>query len=190
MTPGMWKTKSGEELRIQDMEDSHIKNSMRLLRTRILSRMYGPAYIKFCEDKLIELGNDAQRRGLIPAGNIPMHELIDIITGWQTAWDNRPPRPPVPGFTPIPPPIALIPVPRTPTPAPIATSSTSTDRYSRLRANDDQVRSFRRVSNVSPPPLVSKHIDVEFEISRVTGFRVGAATAYSDTFERRLDMDL
>jgi hypothetical protein len=163
--PGYWKMKTGEEIRIQDMDEPHLKNSMRLLRNRILNPAYGRAYVVFTEGQLAELGNEAQRRGLIPAGDIPMHALMAVIATWQAAWDARPPRAPFvanPAITNL----GIVPSYRPPAPQP-----------------------FRRVSNISPPALVSKNIDVEIEISRVTGYRV-TAVPYGDTLERRLDTDL
>lgn len=164
--PGYWKMKTGEEIRIQDMDEPHLKNSMRFLRKIIVDPSTSPGYRLFCEENLVELGNDAQRRGLVPAGDIPMHVLMETVTRWQTEWDARPPRP---GYTPT-----------------TIRQGTAVN----ISRPMPSMSPFRRVTNVTLPALVSKNINVEIEIGRVTGYRVATAIPYTETLERRLDMDL
>jgi len=88
--PGYWKTKEGSEMAITSMTDSHLKHSLRYLRNALREPgNQSQKYAVYCETKLIELGNEAQRRGLIPAGEITTDQLKEYISVWQAEWDNR-----------------------------------------------------------------------------------------------------
>ena len=88
--PGYWKTGAGIEIAYGDMQPSHVKNALRYLRKRY-NELEGVAdsvnYRNYCEQKLIELGNEAQRRQLVPPGDLPFARLLGCIAVWQADWD-------------------------------------------------------------------------------------------------------
>jgi hypothetical protein len=90
--PGYWVIKGGQEIPIINLEDSHLKNILRFLRNQrimLISRGRSQNWIADCKNKIIELGEEAHRRNLIPAGDITLERLLEYIAEWQVEFDNR-----------------------------------------------------------------------------------------------------
>ena len=86
--PGYWKTKEGIEVAYADMETSHVCHVLRFLRNRYISSPTS-LYKNYFEQKLVELGAEAQRRNIIPSGDVQFDQLLSIVEGWQRDWDSR-----------------------------------------------------------------------------------------------------
>lgn len=87
--PGFWKTKEGQDIDLTSMEDSHIKHVCRFLRNKIKDVATGSSYRRDCSEKVIEFGNEAQRRNLLPPEDITVDQLYATIDQWQVEWDGR-----------------------------------------------------------------------------------------------------
>jgi len=91
--PGYWRMADGSDAPIADMRVAHLRNSMRLLGRRIRENASLPTdagelqRVKtnrrtFYTDKLIELADEAERRGgILPAGDLTEAQLIELVTG-------------------------------------------------------------------------------------------------------------
>jgi hypothetical protein len=163
--PGYWKTKDAGEIPYSRMENSHVKHALRYLRKTILATDTKPNYRVYCEGKLIELGEEAQRRGIITSEDITTDALMAQIEVWQTEWDSRR------------------------TVMPVIQSSIHTP------SNID----LSNIFNTIPTPIsiykprISVIIDVDKELSRVTGLRIYNPNKEYDEgmfINRRLDMEL
>lgn len=176
--PGYWKNKFGNEMAYSDMDDAFVKHVLRYLRSRLLTLLSeninncNRSYINYCETKLEELGNEAQRRHLIPSGDVTMEHLLVHIAVWQSEWDNRSTsnnhqlitRPFV---SVINRPFQSNPLLNTP-------------------GNDVLIKVVK-----TDMVFISNKIEVECEIARVTGYEIrGVSIASDPEMDRRLDTEL
>lgn len=200
--PGYWKTKDGTEMKVTDMTVSHLKNSLRVMRTSLLqAREWEPsAYkvnkINYCETKLEELGTEAQRRNIIPNGDLTIDQLCDIIAPWQAERDGTRPAAPF---------VAQVPAASIPAPPPdlqVRVSAAAVQAAaSWLNGEDIRVESNNRHTRHGRPgigrarPKGPKYITSGFEpikeVARLTGYIIHSGEASINVeMDRRLDTDL
>ena len=86
--PGYW-SKDGQEVPISSLESDHLKHICRYLLKKTIEFASTPSRLRYYEDKMIEIGTEAQRRDILPQGDILLDRLKQIITIWQTEWDNN-----------------------------------------------------------------------------------------------------
>lgn len=95
---GEWKTIDGRTLPIRDMEDGHLRNSLRYLYRKIGVQPPQPVptnetppvantwrsrtSAQYYEDKFVELGEEAQRRNWIPQ-NVTYEQLLTTVGEWE-----------------------------------------------------------------------------------------------------------
>ena len=154
------------------MTDSHFRNSLRYVcikRTENLatstdntSVAEGKANMRqYYERKIIELGNEAQRRHIIPNGDITVAQLITIASGWPTARD---------------------PATRL-SPTPAIFQRIGQQQTARVNAPADRIASV-----VTQAVLAAKHSPIT-EVEEVIAMRVFGMEE-SDQTVRRIQMDL
>jgi hypothetical protein len=86
---GKWK-KDGQIIDISAMDDSHLRNSIRFCWRKITGLIpTSGGSASYFEDKIIELGEEAQKRNWIP-DNITYEQLLVVAGNWETEDGNRP----------------------------------------------------------------------------------------------------
>ena len=179
--PGFWMHE-GREIRIQDMADSHFRNSLRYMCRKRLENLEltsdGPAVARskrerrnYYEMKIVELGNEAQRRNIIPQGTLTITQLSDIATGWPTARDARP---------------SIFPAIDVLAGARPARESPPVQVADVMAAFES---TFNRVP-ATPVPQLSSTLNAISEVEAVIGIKVFGMTDDSEQASRRIQMEL
>lgn len=93
---GEWK-KDGVTIQIAQMEEGHLRNSLRYLYRKInelqqpdprlpapplANTWRSPSAVNYYEDKLVELGEEAQRRNYLPP-QLTFQQLMTILADWE-----------------------------------------------------------------------------------------------------------
>ena len=162
--PGYWKTSTGE-IPYANMGESHVRHALRYCRTKIKD---SPSNARYWENKVVELGNEAQRRAIIPNSDISLEALYVIIDDWQTQWDASKPR-------------------QTNT----RTGVSPSRPYPSFTNAENAISTVAAGAPVKLKGYISRHVSVEHEIARITGMPVRETVMTEDSHtERRLDLDL
>lgn len=175
--PGHWKTAGGTEVLIKDMTDSHLKNSMRLMVKRyddnVVLPTDGPVMTKqktssrkYYWDKLCDLAEEAQRRGIVAAGDITDEQVADLVRTWKASRDA--------GATPL---------PQTVYPAP------SVNYFP--NSVSSVISPFAvAVAAKAPPQRIGLYLDVILEVEQVIAMPIFGLGREDNIPDRRIEMDL
>ena len=96
--PGFWRTGTNKEIALPDMEEGYLKNVLRYVRKKVVEdcdALARPLASAYWENKLVELGNEAQSRGLFtmngypPGADMTINQLKEVILIWQNDWNTR-----------------------------------------------------------------------------------------------------
>lgn len=96
--PGFWRTGTNKEIALPDMEEGYLKNVLRYVRKKVVEdcdALARPLASAYWENKLVELGNEAQSLGLFtmngypPGADMTINQLKEVILIWQNDWNTR-----------------------------------------------------------------------------------------------------
>ena len=94
---GMWKTKSGEVIRIADMDADHLRNSLCLYYRKIQDLGSPPtngnpdvnkSTREYYESRFVELGEEGQKRQWFPP-NMPYEDFLATVAEWNREAQER-----------------------------------------------------------------------------------------------------
>lgn len=174
--PGHWKTAGGTEVLIKDMTDSHLKNSMRLMVKRYDDNVVLPtdspvmtkqktSSRKYYWDKLCDLAEEAQRRGIIAAGDITDEQVADLVRTWKASRD--------PGSTPL----------------PHTTPQEITSCFHKI--GSPSISPFAvAMAAKAPPQRIGLYLDVILEVEQVIAMPIFGLEREDSLPDRRIELDL
>lgn len=84
---GHWRA-GGRDIPFAEMDNPYVKNALRWVRNRLRDPISN-TYRAELEEKLVELGEEAQRRRLVPENDMTIEQLLGYVAVWQNQYDER-----------------------------------------------------------------------------------------------------